>query len=265
MSSTEPVLAPRRGLVPWLVGLFALWQLAFAPLANVMEFVPQRQTESDRNPPIETTQRWGRFTDVEAIQYAAEVLGDGLSFWGEATGQEQGWNMFTPEFPPSTVVPLVELRFPDGSTDRVRSRFDPSDPARPRARPPLIHDREFNFEANIFMLAWLCHPQALAERPEQWRDLPERVREQDRLLTRWLAWQAHRYHAAQPDRPFPTEVVLLLRFIPIPGPHGGSGQEVERPFARWFPAGPAEPGLLPLEGYDPVARRYVRLKSWEEP
>jgi hypothetical protein len=268
MPDTSPTPPPRPGIVPWLVGLFALWQLAFAPLANVMEFVPQRPSAYDLGPPIESTQRWGQFTTVEPIQWTAELVGDVLAFWGEVTGQEQGWNMFTPGFPPYTVVAVAELRFPDGTTDRVGSRFEPPDLARPGPRAPLIRDREFNFEANIVMLAWECDEKALADRPDVWRKLPVKARENDDLLLRWLTWRARRYQAAHPDRPAPTEVVLLLRYVPIPlpaAPDALRGPAFERPFARWRPGGPLEPGEMPLEGYDPVARRYVRLKRWREP
>jgi hypothetical protein len=254
------------GLLPWLVGLFAVWQLAFPLLANLMEFVPLRPTAYDTDPPIETTQRWGRFTDVEPVQRAGEALGYTIAAWGEATGQEQGWNMFTPAFPPYTVVPVAEYHFPDGTTDRLASRFDPPDPAHPRSRFPMVYDREFNYEANVFMLAWHCHPETLREQPEAWARLPERVRENESLVTRWLGWKTRRYAAAHPEKPAPTEVVLVLRYIPTPLPDGRPHPPgFERPFARWFPAGPPRPGYLPLDGYDPVAERFVPLKRWVRP
>jgi hypothetical protein len=39
----------RPGVLSRLVGLFALWQLAFVPLANLMEFVPLRPGPGDEN------------------------------------------------------------------------------------------------------------------------------------------------------------------------------------------------------------------------
>jgi hypothetical protein len=256
--------SPGSGVVPWLVGLFALWQIFSPPLANVLEFVPLRPSAYDVDPPIETTQTWGRFTDVEPVQQAAEGLGYTLAAWGELTGQEQGWNMFTPAFPPYTVVMIAEFHFPDGTTDRKASRFDP-DPPRPRV--PMVYDREFNYEANIFMIAWHCHPASLSEQPDVWRRLPERVRESESLVTRWLSWQAKRYAAGHPEKPTPTEVVLVLRYIPTPLPEPGQPPRpgFERPFARWFPAGSPQPGYLPLEGYDPVADLFVPLRPWGRP
>lgn len=259
--------AARFHPVPVLVGLFAAWQLAFVPLANTFEFVPQRQTAADVNPPVDSAQRWGRFTDNESVQTAAEVAGYALASWAEATGQDQGWVMFTPGFPANTVYPVVEFRFPDGAADRVPSPFAP-DPANPSPRLPLRHDRMFNYEANVFMLAWHADPAAVAADPELGRQLPDIVRANDTLLTRYLDWHARRYRAVHPERPL-AEVVLLLRFIPTPDP--GEPRDparhlpVEQPFARWLPGGPAEPGFLPLEGYDAAAGRFVRLRPWGKP
>src|SRR5947209_7687244 len=126
-------------VAPWLVGLYALWQLVYFPLGNLLEFVPLRPTRYDVDPPIETTQRWGQFTDIEPLQYSVERVGALISAWGEVSGQEQGWNMFTPGFPPHTVLAVAEFHFPDGSSARVDSRFEPADPANPRPRWPIIH------------------------------------------------------------------------------------------------------------------------------
>lgn len=264
-TADDSVPAARAGFVPWLVGLFALWQLAFAPLANLWELIPRRPTPADHYPELSTTQRWGRFTENEPLQRASEAAGDALALWAEASGQDQGWNMFTPDFPPHTVVPTAELRFADGTTARVPSRFDPPDVEHPRARWPLIHDREFNYEANITMLGWHADPEAVAARPEVWGRLPDRVRDNHELITHWLMWKTRVYRAANPGAPLPTEVVMVFRYIPTPLPNAPPGAArkpaFERPFARWLPGGPREPGQLPLDGYDPVAKRFVPLKA----
>lgn len=265
----DPLPPPKAGPLPWLVGLFALWQIVFIPLANAWEWLPRRPTPADDYPERSTTQRWGRFTDSDFVQGASERAGDVFAFWAELTGQDQGWNMFTPDFPPHTVVPVAELRFADGTAARVESRFSPAAPERPGMRWPLIHDREFNYEANITMMGWHATPEAVANRPDHWRGLPERVRENQELISHWLKWKANVYRRANPDAPAPTEVVLVFRYIPTPLPDDPRGAPrrptFERPFAKWFPDGPREPGLLPLEGYDPVANRFVKLKAVAPP
>jgi hypothetical protein len=257
------------GVLPWLVGLFALWQVAAIPLINLFEFVPLRKTKYDVNPPIESAQRWGRFTSADWLQEMAEEIGYGLAVWGEATGQDQGWNMFTPGFPPHTVVLAAEFRFPDGSVVRSYSRFNPGDPARPIPRWPIIDDREFNFEANIFMLAWECDPQSIDSQPERWRQLPERVRENEHLVASWLRWQLKRYRESHPEKTEPEVVTLVLRYIPTPLPGEPADwtrrPAFERPFARWRPHVVPPGGFMALEGYDPVGRQFVPLATWPQP
>jgi len=188
-----------------------------------------------------------------------------FALWGEVTGQEQGWNMFTPDFPPHTVVPVAELRFADGTSARIASRFNPADPDHPHPRWPVVHDREFNYEANITMIGWHADPETIAARPEVWARLPDRVRDNESLITHWLAWKARMYRTAHPDAPEPVEVVMIFRYIPTrppaDAPDAPRKLTFERPLARWFPAGPRASGLLPLEGYDPVARHFVPLKA----
>lgn len=256
--------APKPGVLAWLVGAVAVWSVAFPVLANLWEFVPRRPTPADHYPELSTTQRWGRFTDSDTAQRASEVAGDVLAFYGEVTGLEQGWNMFTPDFPPHTVVPVAELHFANSRTARVESRFAPRDPDRPGMRWPLVHDREFNYEANITMLGWHATEEALAARPEVWSRWPDRVRENHELVSHWLKWKSNAHRAANPDAPEPLAVVLIFRYIPTRLPHeprdAPRRPTFERPFAKWLPNAPREPGLLPLEGFDPVARRFVPLK-----
>ena len=131
-------------------------------------------------------------------------------------------------------------------------------------RWPLIHDREFNYEANITMLGWHADPESVAENPEMWARLPAHVRINNELISHWLAWKMRVYRTANPGAPEPVEVVMIFRYIPTRQPFEAADTSrkptFERPFARWFPAGPRAPDLLPLEGYDPVAKWFVPLK-----
>lgn len=258
-----PAPSPKPGLLPRLVGLFALWQVVFPVLANLWEFVPRRETPEDRYPELSTTQRWGRFTSVTELQWTSEAAGDVFGFWGEVTGLDQGWNMFTPDFPPHTVVPVAELHFPDGTTARVASRFAPADPDRPRVRWPLVHDREFNYEANITMLGWHADEDTVRAKADVWSKFPERVRANNELFSHWLGWKTRAYLKANPGAPAPVEVVMVFRYIPTRLPHEAVDAPrrptFERPVAKWYPTGPRAKGLLPLEGFDPVAQRFVPL------
>ena len=247
MAQSPPAPRAVAAVLPWLVGALALWQVAFPVLANLFEFVPRRATPEDHFPELSPTQRWGRFTRSDALQSAGERAGDLLSAWGELTGLDQGWNMFTPDFPPHTVVPVAEVYFADGRTARVWSRFAPANPDAPGARWPLVHDREFNFEANITMFGWHYSPDARRE----WGHLPARVSENRELVRAWLNWKSRGTGA--------REARLIFHYIPTRMPNDAPGAprrpSYELQVAKWFPATGA------LEAFDPVAARWVPLKA----
>jgi hypothetical protein len=250
-------------VVAVLVGLFATWQLVSLPAGNLIDFVPRRM-----GPPLEplsdTYQQEGTFTSIEALQTAADRAGDVLDFWGEVSGQEQGWAMFAPGVPPYAVVPAAELRFADGSTETLLSPYEPADKRNPAVRIPLLNNRPFNAESQLMFLVWLAPPEEVAERyttpenvaqlPKVYRALPEEVRKFRGLIRAYLSWRLRTYAAAHPDRPAPVEVVLKHRFFPSPKPderHDGWGPVVERPFARW------RPGDDSIEAYDVIEKRFV--------
>ena len=245
------------------VGLFALWELAFIPAANLIDLVHRRPGPDDTDPVADPFQSAGTFTSVEPVQRAAERIGDVLDFWSEVTGQDQGWKLFSPGSPPHSLFAAVEFHDADGTVTQVRSRFEPADLSRPPVRTLLVPNRYYNFEAQFTTPGWYCSAESLAQYPDMWAsELPKTVRDNHRHTTAWLRWHTRLYRAAHPGRGEPVAVVLLYRFIPTPDPNDSAGWSkpvVERPYARWLPGGPAEPGCLALEGYDPVAGRYVRF------
>jgi hypothetical protein len=122
-----------------------------------------------------------------------------------------------------------------------------------------MHTIEIQFAVS----GWVCTEESLAARPELWRKMPDTVRDAHRPLLAWLKWRLRAFEAAHPGRGIPSEVVMKFRYIPTPLPHeprGWTKPTTERPYARWKPGETPEPGYLPVEGYDPVAKQFVRLK-----
>jgi len=255
--------SPARRAAAVGVGLFVLWQLAYLPAANLIDFVPRRMGDHDLNPAIDPFQEAGAFTDFEPLQRAAERVGDAIDCWSELSGQDQGWKLFSPGTPSHSLFPAVEFRFADGTTEQVRSRFEPADLTHPPMRPPVVNDRYYNYESQFTTPGWYSCRESLDLYPEMWsKELPKTVRDNHRHIIAWLKWQTALYRAAHPERGSPVEVVLMYRFIPTPKPHGPpgwTGPITERPYARWLPGGPAEAGMLPVEGFDPIANEYVRF------
>lgn len=256
----EPA-APARPLAV-LLGLFVLWELAFLPAANLIDFVPLRPGPADDGAFRDPIQERGTFTDCEPLQRSAEAVGRALDFWGEVTGQEQGWPLFSHGAPPHSMFCALQLRFPDGSAAEIRSTFEPADPPDRRPRAPMVHDRLFNHEVMMGGPAWFCSEESLALYPEVWSGgLPKVVADMNPYFLAWMRWKVRNYAAARPGCPDPEEVVMLVRYIPIPppgSPPGWRGPVVVRPFARWRP-GDAADGFLPVECYDPVKKVFVRL------
>lgn len=256
-------LPPARRVLAVAVGLFATWQLVFIPLANLIDFVPRRL-----GPPLEPVsdnyQARGTFTTIESLQRAADYTGAVLDAWGELSGQEQGWSMFTPGMPPYTVAPAVEFRFASGPSDTVLSPYEPLDKENPRPRPMLVNARPLHVESQFVFPAWFAPPEELArgpvppegfaQLPEVYRSLPGAARKWRALICAYLAWRLKEYRAAHPDRPEPVEVVLKHRFIPTPHPghpRVWTQPVVERPYALWRPADGS------YEVYDAVEKRFV--------
>jgi hypothetical protein len=261
---TEPPPPARRGLAV-AVGLFALWQLVFLPAANLIDFVPRRPAPSDVDPVMDMYQVRGTFTSFEPLQRTAELAGDALDFWSEVTGQDQGWMLFAGGNPPYSLFQAVELHFAYGEVVEIRSRFEPTDLRNPAPRAPLVHDRFFNFEAQFPNPGWYCSPESVERFPEVWsRELPKAARDGCPQILVWLRWHVAEYRKAHPERGTPTVVVLKHRYIrtPLPGePREWTKPIEERPYCRWRPGETPEPGYLPIEGYDPVAKRFVRLRE----
>lgn len=259
-----PSLARQAAAV--LVGLFATWQLVYLPGANLIDFVPRR-TGPPLEPISDPFQRRGTFTTIEPLQRAADVSGDILDAWSEASGQEQGWSLFAPGFPPYAVAPAVEFRFEGGATDTVLSPYEPADKLNPAYRLPLVHNRPFNVEAQMMYPVWFVPPPGVLERstPEEVatltddsRQLPNSVRVWRKPIRAYLAWRLKAYAAANLTRPLPTEVILKHRFIPTPKPgepRGWTCPIAERPFARWRPTEDT------LDAFDPLTGQFVPVRA----
>ena len=267
LEAPEPVSPFRRALAV-AVGLFATWQLVYLPAANLIDFVPRRPSGPELEPVADPHQERGTFTSVEPLQRAAEWTGDVLDCWSELSGQEQGWSLFAPGPPPYSLIPAVEFRFADGTSDTVLSEYEPADKRHPRPRPPLVYNRPFNFEAQFIYAVWYAPPapvaglyatpEEVANLPELYRVLAGAVRESRGPIRAWLAWKQKEYRAAHPDRGEPTEVILKHRYIPTPkpgAPPGWTHPPAERPFARWRPATNA------LDAYNLSDERYVPVEE----
>ncbi|WP_148087561.1 hypothetical protein [Gemmata obscuriglobus] len=241
-----------------LVGLFAVWQLVAIPATNLMLLVPLRPSGRPPEPSANTLQARGTFTDSEPLQRTAEAVGRVLEFWTEASGQEQGWSLFTPGPPPYSVFVATEFQWADGSRDTLLSRYEPRDLTRPPLRAPLIHYRDHHFETQFVYPVWYASAEAIAEHPQVWTTLPDEIRASGAEIRAWLRGRLSVYSAANPHRTRPTTVVLKHRYISTPDPKEPADVPrtiEERPYARWHP------DTNELEAFDVVAKRFVAVRE----
>jgi hypothetical protein len=267
-AETMPGVSPPRRALAVAVGLFASWQLVFLPAANLIHFVPLRPADSENGPGAAQYQKVGRFTSAEPLQRAADGAGTVLDFWSGASGQEQGWSLFAPGTPPYSVFLAAEFHFADGTSEAVRSEFEPADRRNPPPRAPLLTNRPFNNEEQlIYAVLFLppeevaglyAPPEGVAGLREYYRELPAAARANRAAARAWLAWKAKQFAESHPERGTPTAVVLKHRYIPTPRPGEPADwtrPAAERPFIRWRPADDS------LEGYDALGGRFAALEG----
>ena len=212
-----PPSRAQRGLAV-LVGLFATWQLVFLPAANLVVFVPLRPAWPPLEPPVNAYQKKGTFTTFEPLQRTADRAGRALEFWGETSGQEQGWSLFAPGTPPYSVFVATEFQWVDDTSDTMLSQYEPRDYANPPFRTPLFYNRHFHFESQFVAAVWHAAPEAVAEHPEHWANLPDIVRASQNEIRAWLGWRLKEYLAANSHRDRSRAVILKHRYISTPKP-----------------------------------------------
>jgi hypothetical protein len=259
--------APRPTLRQVLLGLFVVWQLIFLLGANVLEFIPHRPVERDEL----TDFRESNHLSSQSRGLLGWVAAP-TDLWAEATGQYQVWWLFAPHVPTQATFLAVDLRWDDDSAlapvassatpapVRLLSDLEPADPA-VYFRWPGSRERQFHYEVRLALHYLFWDEQEAASQIEDWKPFIRcRVTRQWRSLRAYLRWQLQAFQREHPELPSPRQAVLSVRLYHIPP----AGQRlpigpVEVPLARWWihEDGPAD--CLPIEVYDPFARRFERL------
>jgi hypothetical protein len=291
----DAAAAHRPTLAQVLLGLFISWQFVFLPAANYLAFFPHGQAEEGE---LSDSRSAPSQADAGPVQSAINLAAGITDAWAHLTGQAQAWWLFAPDVPRSATFPIVELRWDDAvesipcmasltaslaatsgiqdailwsglcpapalSPVRLRTVLEPSDPRR-YFRPQSSFDRLFHYETRLGLIASNCNKQTLAENTELWRSaFKERVRRQWRSMRAYLRWYVHHFQQEHPEAPPPKQAILIIRIYPIPEPGQVSVEwpaPWEQPLARWQPDAPPQPDSLPVEAFDLVAQRFIRLK-----
>ena len=157
---------PRR-LASYLLGAFVCAELAYLPLANVLQRVP-RQPDPLPQEILGRHQREGRATKSDSLQSAIDSTGKFCDRWAEVTAQNQGWSLFAPRFGQTGTFLTLEVVAADGSRTELRSRFEPADPSH-YVRFDVLNYRLFYREMSYALVYSQWTPDSFATRGEEWR------------------------------------------------------------------------------------------------
>lgn len=251
-----------------LLGLFISWQLLFMAAANYLAFLPHGQAEEgelsdSRSTPVQAD---AAGVAQKAINFAAGIT----DAWSYLTGQVQAWWLFAPDVPRACTFPVVELRWEEDAEPatippvRLRTILEPDDP-HAYFRPPSSFDRLFHYEVRLGLIVSNWNEQTFEQNPEFWRGaIKDRVRRQWRSTRAYLRWHVQHFQREHPELPPPKQAILSIRFYPIPEPRQSLvawRTPGEQPLARWRLDLPPRPGELPIEAFDPIAKRFVVLSA----
>jgi hypothetical protein len=253
-----------------LLGVFVLFQLLFIPLANYIKLVPVRmpehQGEIDGNLQVRLPTGAKCHEPMQSVFDATAWI---CTRWSEVSGQGQCWALFA-GFGERASFPIVELRWTDGEHRepvRLKSHFEPADPTQYFYWPESCC-RMWNYDNRMTLIHFVMTPKLLPD-PEKYRqECLNCVRDMRHSMSAYLRWKVDRYLSAHPDLPRPETVTLIARLFPDPLP-GASFRDrpaaFEIPLARWTPDHVTEPDEAPLEAWDPLTTKFVRLKLGDQP
>jgi len=236
-----------RRIASYLIGLFVCVQLAYLPLANILQRIPRRP---DPLPDeiLGRHQREGRASDSDSIQTILDTTGKSCDRWAEATGQAQGWSLFSPRFGEAGTFLTLDVTAADGSHAELRSRFEPSDPSH-YIRYDVVNYRLFYREMSYALIYAHWTPDSFSTQADEWRlAIRHHVSAFRRSLSAYVRWRAA---TESPDLLIQKITIHVRVFLPPePGDDAPRPAPILVPLAQW-----SSGALVP---YDPVAGDFAR-------
>ena len=280
---TPPAPAPaadgalRRGPTnaQYFLGLFVLWQLFFLLAHNFTNVAKDVQDNDDYLP-----ESWQHWLNRESPQWlrnwyrkeghvndACEVARGLAKRLAELTNEPQGWSLFAPDIGKEITFVAVELRWDDDEAGADRGPVMPyepelllsdNEPADPNRFFRWGQFRLRKYESNLDVVLRVKKDEPLAEAVDRWRDrIREKVAKEWDTTLAYLKWRCREYMARHPRRPWPSQVILLVRRYHVPAPEERRGFVWDAPhtvpLARWRPGVQLGADYYPVERYNPVA------------
>jgi hypothetical protein len=284
-----------------LLGLFILWQLFFLLSFNLLSLLQRvREFWQDKPSAEAVAPEWlhekGRVTDVERAVIGvttrwAEVSGQPQNWslfapnvtsiipfvavefsWDEEPGSRDDRSEIQKiERRLTDLIRTGDVQAPPPSPWRqhaqasvvLLSANEPSD-VRRYAKFGRFRLRRYESNIDVSLASPDKEPDAVVD---SWREnIEDRVRDRWRLIEAYLQWQLRRWSQKHPDLPQPKQVILWVRLYRVPPPEDApspwtwQGPEWH-PIARWQPDAERQPGLLPVEMFNPVVDRFETVRE----
>jgi hypothetical protein len=262
------VLRPTLGVA---LGLFVIAQGFFLPLANGLEFLPHLRALLKEKP-------WAKTWAPDWLEEKGETherckKANQLSQrWQELTGQPQRWSLFAPEVADEIWFLGVVINQTETNPLATETKQKPgysfsllsdNEPADPNHFFRLGRYRMRRFEMALEVHLYNYEDKSEEEKVQYWRDkIEKKVCEDWDMIEAYLQYRLRSFVLQHPDLAQPCELIMTIRHFEIPAPqkvpfHWDAPKEV--PVARWQPTQAPSDEYLPIERYDPVAKRFERV------
>jgi hypothetical protein len=249
------------------LGVLICWQLVFLLGINSLRAIMDLGENPIPGPTLTCAEHLS--LDLPAEKGPLRDVFKILDRWAEMTGQYQNWCLFAPDV--AKHITFLEVEFSWGNEgagsrpDREPvSLLSENEPANTESyfRWSLFRLRKYEGHLDLVLRVWDDESRADTER--RWRNsIEEKVRKEWDSMMAYCQWRWRQYEREHPDCPTPTQMTLFVRryAIPLPDrePWTWDGPYRE-PVARWQPGAPASSKYLPVEAYNPVARRFEKLE-----
>jgi hypothetical protein len=220
----------------YLLGTFVLIHIGFLLAMNAVQLF-KREVVPDRGEVLYSTQAQGRAFESNALQIPLEKLGQACEFWEGATGCWQGWSMFAPYFPQSSVYPVIVLEWDEATPSvELNSIYRPKDVYSFFYLTDHTH-RYFNYESKFAALFGLLpiFTDELSQLAVK-RVIDTHNTRTIRSKRAYLAFRVQQFLLEHPGTPYPNKIHLIAEKWDCPKPGVAEIPKMERiPICTWEP------------------------------
>jgi hypothetical protein len=240
---TVPPSNARPTTAQVFLGIFILWQMFFLFASNLVGLLGEvrNETSYQKNFPRDwlgvITKTFPDWLNKEGhVHDALNVVKDLTTRWEQLAGQPQGWSLFAPEVTNQITFVAVELRWDDPQTSKARrDRLAPYPPElllsenEPKDKTRFFRWGKFRLRKYESYLDTVLRvykaetpeekDETLEEAVERWeKRIKKKVADEEDNIQAYLKMRCRQFMSKHADRPWPKQVILIVRRFEIPPP-----------------------------------------------